>query len=163
MTKKHRRCDFQVEALPPSLEVDNEAPHTMFHPLWNESNVSKARGTHLKARPTPPPHFSLFYKASWSHQHILTAKRRRRMRVLERDLAHSGFHAVSPYRPGFSPLSLFWPHLSRLSAWENVPVYSLRKGLNDKRKAENSTSRSLDVPMERPCHAGAVGAEAAVG
>ncbi|KAG7230432.1 hypothetical protein INR49_024541 [Caranx melampygus] len=31
------------------------------------------------------------------------------------------------------------------------------------RKAENSTSRSLDVPMERPCHAGAVGAGAAVG
>lgn len=31
------------------------------------------------------------------------------------------------------------------------------------RKAENSTSLSLDVPMERPCHAGAVGAGAAVG
>lgn len=31
------------------------------------------------------------------------------------------------------------------------------------RKAENSTSLSLDVPMERPCHAGAVGAGAVVG
>lgn len=31
------------------------------------------------------------------------------------------------------------------------------------RKAENSTSLSLDVPMERPCQAGAVGVGAAVG
>lgn len=31
------------------------------------------------------------------------------------------------------------------------------------KKAENSTKRSLDVPMERPCHAGTVDAGAAVG
>lgn len=31
------------------------------------------------------------------------------------------------------------------------------------KKAENSTSLSLEVPMERPCHAGAVGVGAVVG
>lgn len=31
------------------------------------------------------------------------------------------------------------------------------------KKAENSTSLSLEVPMERPCHAGAVGVGAVLG
>lgn len=51
-------CDANDRVSCPLLSslspADNEGPHTVFHPLWNERNVNPGRGTHLKAQWSPP-------------------------------------------------------------------------------------------------------------